>query len=339
MTDGVGQRWTLAAYPQGLPRESDFRLERFDLPRPKSGQALVRMRYHTVAPGVRAKLAGDTYAAQIRIGEPIVGYGVGTVELSEASGLAPGDHVVGELPWGTHALVDASAVQRIDPDIFESGAVPLAASIGVLGAPGLTAYFGLMRIGQAKTDETVLISSAAGAVGSIVGQIARIQGCHVIGIAGSSEKCAELEDVFGFDEALDYRSTPNLAESIAKTTASGVDLYFDNVGGDVTEAAIANMKLFGRVVVCGQTSDYNRAEPRGFRSMTQVITRRLMMRGFVVHDFTAEFGAVRKQLAQWLREGLLVHRANEIEGIDAAAAAFVGQFSGRGTNRPLIKVD
>lgn len=337
MTSSTTKRWTLQSHPVGEPKVTDFRLETFVLPAPLPGEALVRVQFHTVAPGVRAKLAGDTYTAQVKIGDVIPGYGVGIVEASNCPELAVGDRVVGELAWATHTLVRPAAVQLLDPGIFDRPETPLDAAIGVLGASGLTAYFGLLRIGQAKAGDTVLVSSASGAVGSCVGQIARILGCRTIGIAGSAEKCAELRQRFGFDAAVDYRAKGSLTEAIRAVAPEGIDLYYDNVGGDITEAAVANLKQFGRIVVCGQTSDYNRAEATGFRSMTQVITKRLTLRGFVVHDFSAEFAAARTQLAEWLREGRLVHRPAIQDGIESAAAAFVGQFSGQGATRPIIR--
>ena len=338
MLPNTPRRWTLRAYPVGEPRLTDFKLETFVLTEPLPGEVLVKVHFHTVAPGIRAKLAGDTYTAQVKIGDTIPGYGVGIVEASNCPELAVGDQVAGELAWSTHALVRPAAIQLLDPLIFNNSKIPLDAAIGVLGASGLTAYFGLLRIGQAKAGDTVLVSSASGAVGSIVGQIARIIGCRTIGIAGSAEKCAELQEYFGFDAAINYRAQGSLSEALHAAAPDGVDLYYDNVGGDIAEAAVDNLKLFGRVVVCGQTSDYNRAEAKGFRSMTQVITKRLTLRGFVVHDFSSESGAARAQLAQWLREGHLVHRATIEDGIGSAAEAFIGQFTGRGAGRPLIRV-
>ncbi|MGE0830749.1 MAG: NADP-dependent oxidoreductase [Hyphomonadaceae bacterium] len=331
-----GRRWVLAARPDGTPKGSDFALQRFSVEDPGPGQVLVRILYHTVAPGVRARLARETYAAMVQIGEGIPGNGVGVVAASRADGFAEGDLVSGELFWATHALVNPAAITRLDPKIFSD--LPPETSISLLGNAGLTAYFGLLRIGQAKKGDVVLVSSASGAVGSVVGQLARIKGCRVIGIAGSAEKCADLVDVLRFDDAVNYRAEPDLAAAIKMRAPEGVDIYFDNVGGEIADAAIANMKLFGRIVVCGQTSDYNRPTPRGLQGMTQVISRRLTLQGFIVHDFSKEFEAARGELASWLREGKLLHRPTIIDGIEGAVDAFVKQFEGGGGGRPLIRV-
>lgn len=338
MTLQKGQQWVVAARPDGMPVPSDFRLEDCVFAEPGPDKALVRIHYHTVAPGVRAKLAAETYTGQIPIGGVIPSNGVGVVIASNTSSLRVGDLVAGELGWATHMEVSPDAVQVLDPVVFGQADVPLEAAIGVLGVSGLTAYFGLLRIAHAEAGETVLVSSASGAVGSTVGQIARIIGCRVIGIASSKEKCAELKAVFGFDEAIDYRDTSDLRARIEQAAPNGVDVYFDNVGGEIADAAITSMKIFGRVVVCGQTSIYNQVDPRGLKSMTHVITRRLTLRGFVVHDFAHEFAQARGRLKDWLIEGQLVHRPTIRDGIATAVEAFVGQFSGGAAGRPIIKV-
>lgn len=338
MTLENGQQWVVAARPDGMPVSSDFRLEDCVFAEPGPGKALVRIHYHTVAPGVRAKLAAETYTGQIPIGGAIPSNGVGVVIASNAPSLKVGDVVAGELGWATHKEVAPDAVQVLDPEVFGQPGVPLEAAIGVLGVSGLTAYFGLLRVAHAKAGETVLVSSASGAVGSTVGQIARMTGCRTIGIASSNEKCTELKSVFGFDEAINYRDTADLRASIREAAPNGIDVYFDNVGGEIADAAIASMKLFGRVVVCGQTSDYNQVDPRGMKSMTHVITRRLTLSGFVVHDFADEFAQARGQMKDWLIEGKLVHRPTVRDGIATAVDAFVGQFSGTSAGRPLVKV-
>lgn len=333
----AARQWVLAERPSGLPKKSDFRLIDLDMPTKQTGKVLVRVHYHTVAPGVRARLAAETYAARIEIGDPIPGYGVGIVEWSGSPEFEPGDIVAGELAWATHALANPLALQKLDRTLFDDDEIPLHAAVGALGASGLTAYFGLLNIGEAQGSDTVLISSAAGAVGSMAGQIGKIMGCRVIGLAGTDEKCVELKTVYGFDEALNYRAQPDLAAAIGNAAPDGIDLYFDNVGGEISEAAIAAMKLFGRVVICGQISNYNNDQPTGFRSMNSLITKRLTMRGFIVHDFAKEFAAARIQIAQWLREGKLVHNATVVDRLDDAAEAFVGQFSAGGFDRPVIK--
>jgi NADPH-dependent curcumin reductase CurA len=332
-----GRRWILAARPQGLPARSDFRLQRFTVAEPATGEVAVRVAYHTVAPGVLPKLSGETYTAMVQIGDVIPGNGVGVIEASCHPDLRIGDRVAGELAWATHVVVRPESIQRLEPATFGAD-VPMESAVGTLGGAGLAAYFGLLRIGQAKPGQTVLVSSASGAVGSVVGQLARIRGCRVIGIAGSAHKCTDLVNSLGFDAAIDYKTHSDLAAAIRAQAPEGVDIYFDNVGGEISDAALLNMKLFGRVVVCGQTSEYQRVVPRGLLGMKQVITRRLTLQGFVVHDFAGEFEAARRELAGWMRAGLLLHRPTIVDGIEHAVDAFVKQFEAGGGGRPLVRV-
>jgi NADPH-dependent curcumin reductase CurA len=332
-----GRRWILAARPQGLPARSDFRLQQFTVAEPAAGEVVVRVAYHTVAPGVLPKLLGQTYTAMVQMGDVIPGNGVGVIEASRHPDFGVGDRVAGELAWATHVIARPESIQRLDPSTF-SADVPMESAVGTLGGAGLAAYFGLLRIGHPQPGQTVLVSSASGAVGSVVGQLARIKGCRVVGIAGSGQKCADLVNALRFDAAIDYKAESDLAGAIKMQAPEGVDIYFDNVGGEVSDAALVNMKLFGRVVVCGQTSDYQRVVPRGLLGMTQIITRRLTLQGFVVHDFASEFEAARRELAGWMRAGLLLHRPTVVEGIDNSVDAFVKQFEAGGGGRPLIRV-
>lgn len=332
----TGRRWTLARRPDGAPRASDFALEPFDLPQPGAGEILVAVSHHTVAPGVRARLAADTYAARVEIGEPIPGNGVGRVVASGDPRFVVGDRVSGELGWASHMLVPAGAVQPLDPQVFRDG-VPDEAAVGILGSSGLTAYFGLLDIAAAQPGEAVIVSSAAGAVGSAVGQVARIRGLRVIGIAGSAEKCADLVARLGFDAAVDYHEA-DLAAAIGRAAPEGAHIYFDNVGGRIADAAILNLAVGGRIALCGQTADYNAAAPRGLSTMVQLISRRITMRGFIVHDFADRFAKARREMAEWLRDGRLISAPTILDGLERAAEAFAGQFDGTGQARPLIRV-
>jgi NADPH-dependent curcumin reductase CurA len=337
MTELAAKRWLLRRPPNGAPRAEDFELATVRLAEPAEGEVRVRIAYHTVAPGVRAKLSGRTYTTQVMPGDPIPGVGVGIVETSRHPGFAPGDAVVGELGWATAALCGGTALQRLDPALFGDD-VPIEAAIGPLGPAGLTAYFGLREIGRAAAGETVLISSASGTVGSIAGQIAGIMGCRAVGIAGSADKAAVLVVDLGFAAAIDYRAATDLKTAIAAHCPSGVHVYFDNVGGEISDAALGNMRDFGRVIVCGQTSEYGRAEPRGIRAMTQVVSKRLTLRGFIVYDFAAEFAAARAEIAGWLRAGTLRHRPTIIDGIDKSADAFAGLFAANSPAAALVRV-
>jgi NADPH-dependent curcumin reductase CurA len=331
-----GMRWILARRPQGDPATADFALEEFTLEPPGKGKMNIRVEYHTIAPGIRPKLTGQTYAAMVQIGDPIPGVGVGLVEASDHPEFAVGDRVTGELGWATHTVSDGAGLRKLDKQVFDAS-IPSSAAVDVLGSSGLTAYFGLLRVGEARPGMTVLISSAAGAVGSAVGQFARILGCRVVGIAGSPEKSASLTDDFGFDASIDYRATPNLTAAIAANCPNGVDVYFDNVGGVVTDAAIRNMRIGGRIVICGQTSEYNLPEPRGVRAMTEVISRRLRLEGFIVYDFLEDFDAARAQIAGWLRDGRLKHLPTVIPGIEHAVDGFLARFTGAQGGRPIVQ--
>lgn len=331
------ERWVLARRPEGAPRPGDFALERFAPPAPQDGEIAVRVEFHTVAPGIRSKLTAKTYAAMVGIGEPIPGVGVGVVEASRHPGFAQGDRVTGELGWASYCVIAGAAVQKLDPAVFGDD-IPASAAVDVLGAPGLTAYFGLLRVGEAKAGDVVLVSSAAGSVGSVAGQIAALKGCDVVGIAGGPEKCADLA-AMGFADAVDYKARRDLAAAFAEARPNGYDLYFDNVGGETTDAAILNMREFARLVICGQTSEYNRQDPRGLRNITAFITRRLTMKGFVLYDFLRDFAAARAEMAGWLREGRLRHQPTIIPGVEHAVEAFLARFeSGQGGGRPLVKV-
>lgn len=329
-------QWVLATPVVEMPSSSNFSLVETDLPSPSDQKVLVEIRYHTVAPGIRARIGADTYAAKIEVGEIIPGMGVGVVLDSASALFEPGDLVVGQLAWATHAIVAASDITRIGGQYLKD--LPLHTALGAMGPSGLTAYFGLTDVLAIQPGETVVISSAAGSVGSAAGQIAKILGCHVIGIAGSKEKCRDLIENYGFDDALDYRSSKSLARDLNAKAPEGIDAYFDNVGGKISDAVIQNMKLFGRIAVCGQTSEYNKREPRGCRQMTSVITRRLTLRGFVVFDFQDQFDRALEHIRKWILSGAMQDSPNILTGIDLAVDGFVSQFSERSTGRLLVKI-
>ncbi|RYY25346.1 MAG: NADP-dependent oxidoreductase [Sphingomonadales bacterium] len=320
-------RWTLARPPKGMARLADFRLERFDVHEPRDGELLVNIRYHTVAPGVLAKLSGATYTAQVRPGDVIPGFAVGLVEASAAVGYVAGDIVVGDLGWATHAIVPATKVERLGASMFENSSVPLSAAVGLLGASGLAAFFGLTRVGNVRPGESVLVSSAFGAVGSAVGQFGRAIGCEMIGIAGSQEKCAALVARGGYKRAVAHTDT-RFKDELATLLPQGADLYFDNVGGAVSDAAFDRLVLHGRVVLCGQTSSYGGRSAGNSKGMTVAITRRLTLRGFVVHDYADEFGAARQMIATWMREGRIRDDTEVVAGIESAPTLFLRQFEG-----------
>ncbi|MGH8928965.1 MAG: zinc-binding dehydrogenase, partial [Acidimicrobiia bacterium] len=259
------QHWVLAQSPRGLPAATDFRLEEVDLPDLESDQVLVANRFISVDAGVRDRLSRDSYGRQTQAGEIIDGFSVGEVVESTHDLFTVGDRVTSGTGWRRHYISDGKGLLRLDPAIF-SPPIPDSAAIGVLGVSGLSAYFGLLRVARVWPSETVLVSSAAGTVGATAGQIARIHGCRVVGVAGGEERCRYVTTDLGFDECID-RHGPNLVTAIANACLDGVDVYFDNVGGELLDAALLSMNRGGRVAVAGQVSEYNLDEPRGARHL------------------------------------------------------------------------
>jgi NADPH-dependent curcumin reductase CurA len=331
------QRWVLAKRPDGVPAADCFRLEDMALPELQDGQALIRVDHISVDPGMRSRLSGDSYAPALPIGAPIESAGVGKVVQSHNAKLKEGTLVWGGFGWQTHFVSDGRGIQALDPEIYK-GAIKPTAAIGVFGIPGLTAFFGLFEIGKPKEGNVVLVSSAAGTVGATAGQIAKLQGCTVIGLAGSDAKCAYLKEI-GFDVAINYKTAGDLAAAFKAAAPKGIDIYFDNVGAETLDAAIVNMRRHGRIVVSGQISEYNQAErPRGIRHTLPFITQRLKMEGLVVYDYGVQFNEARAQMAEWVRAGKLSYREEIIEGIENTPSAFAGLFSGESFGRRLVHV-
>ena len=286
------KRWVLASRPEGKPRPENFRLEDVTLADPGAHEILIRTEFHSVDPGMRGRLSGDSYTAALPVGDTIDSAMIGVVEASNNAKFAVGERVTGGFGWVTHALSNGRGVQKLAPEMFH-GAVRPTAAIGVLGIPGLTSYFGLLALGEPKAGDTVLISSAAGTVGASAGQIAKMKGARVIGIAGGQAKCDYVKGL-GFDDCFSYRGA-DLKAAIKEHCPDGIDIYFDNVGGAMLDAAIVNMKEHGRIVISGQVSEYNRAEDDlvGIRNVTRFITHRLRMEGLVVFDYFKRFREAR----------------------------------------------
>lgn len=314
----------------------DFRLESAPIPDPLEGEILVRVDYVSIDPGMRSRLTKDSYAPALALGTVIESAGVGTVVKSRNPKFAEGALVSGGFGWQSHLLSNGRGVVRLDANLFD-GKVPPTTAIGVLGVPGLTAYFGLLDLGSPKAGETVLISSAAGTVGATAGQIAKIIGLTAIGIAGGKEKCAYARGL-GFDHCIDHKAAPDITAAIRNAAHKGVDIYFDNVGAATLDAAIANMNARGRIVVSGQIAEYNAAEPRGIRNTLDFIPKRLRMEGLVVFDYAARFAEAQTQLATWIREGRLHFHETVKPGLESAPSAFAGLFSGDALGRVLVKL-
>lgn len=321
--------------PVGMPVESDFELVEVTVPGPTSGELLVKNLYMSVDPYMRGRMIDrKSYVPPFQIGAVLDGGAVGEVLESNSDAFEVGDHVLSMNGWREYFVSPASALQKID-----GSAAPLSAYLGVLGMPGLTAYVGLLDIGQPKTDETVFVSGAAGAVGSVVCQIARKKGCRVVGTAGSQEKVDWLVEVAGVDVALNYRTSDNLHRSLRKACPDGVDVYFDNVGGDHLEAALGLMNDHGRIVACGGISAYNATEPPpGPRNLFQMITKRLLWKGFIVTDHLDRFPTFVREAASWIADGSLQWRETVHEGIESAPQAFLGLFTGGNVGKMLVRL-
>ncbi|MFD5470464.1 NADP-dependent oxidoreductase [Streptomyces sp. NPDC127105] len=331
----INREWHLLSRPVGWPKPEDFALVEAEVPQPGEGQVLVRNEYLSVDPYMRGRMnAAKSYAEPYELGRPMRGGAVGEVVASEAEGIAVGDHVLHFGGWREYAAVNGRGAVKVDP-----AAAPLPAYLGVLGMTGLTAYAGLLRIASFKEGDAVFVSGAAGAVGGQAGQIARLKGAsRVIGSAGSDEKVRLLTEEYGFDAAFNYRNGP-VAEQLKAAAPDGVDVYFDNVGGEHLEAAIGSLNLGGRIAVCGMISGYNNTEPApGPRNLARLIQTRGRIQGFLVgdhYDLQPEFV---REVGAWVRSGELKYRETVVEGIEHTLEAFLGVLRGDNTGKMIVKL-
>jgi NADPH-dependent curcumin reductase CurA len=329
----------LARRPEGMPVAADFRVEARQMPPLAAGRIMVEVLYTTANPGSRGRLSGGAgYARPLNLGETMEGPSIGRVIESKNPDFAVGDLLWGLSGWAEHLQVSGRGMQKIPKDTKH-----LSAWAGILNIPGLTAYFGLRDVGAAKAGETVLISSAAGAVGATAGQIARIMGCKVIGIASGDERRRWLRDEARFDAVIDRRNAADidsLASQIAAVAPDGIDVYFDNVGGYVLDAAIGAMKQRGRIVVCGQLADYNAAPDQryGTRKVYEFIGKRLRMEGLVVFDFADRYAKAHADMIGWIGSGELKYREHVVDGLDALPELFCAQLRGEIIGRPLARL-
>ncbi|MCP5118216.1 MAG: NADP-dependent oxidoreductase [bacterium] len=325
----------LASRPKGFPSESDFRLVESPVPEPKEGELLLRVIYLSVDPYMRGRMRDSkSYAEPVGIGDVMVGGTVAEVVESRHPGFRQGEIVEAYLGWQEYGISDGKGLRKVDPAL-----APVSTALGVLGMPGLTAYFGLLDLGRPKAGETVLVSGAAGAVGSVAGQIAKIPGCRVVGIAGSDEKVRYVVEEIGFDAAFNYKNHKDYPGKLAELCPEGIDVYFDNVGGRITDAAIVNLKLKARVAICGQISQYNLAKPElGPRLLFHLIVKRARMEGFLVLDYADRFAEGARQMAEWLKQGKLRYREQVVDGIENAPAAFLDMMRGGNIGKQLVRV-
>ncbi|MFD8078151.1 NADP-dependent oxidoreductase [Streptomyces sp. NPDC059718] len=329
------REWHLVARPHGWPKPEDFALRETEVPEPGPGEILVRNLFVSVDPYMRGRMNdAKSYAEPYRLDKPMHGGAVGRVVASGAEGFAPGDHVLHFLGWREYALVNAETAVKVDPDL-----APLSTYLGVLGMTGLTAYAGLLRVAGLKEGDAVFVSGAAGAVGSQVGQIAKLKGAsRVIGSAGSDEKVKLLVEEYGFDAAFNYKDGP-VAEQLAAAAPDGIDVYFDNVGGEHLEAAIGALNLRGRVAVCGMIALYNATEPApGPRNLSRLIQNRLRIEGFLVGDHYDLQPQFVQEVGGWIREGRLRYRETVVDGIENNLEAFLGVLRGDNTGKMLVRL-
>ncbi|MFW6000405.1 MAG: NADP-dependent oxidoreductase [Halorubrum sp.] len=331
----TNREWLLAERPKGEPDPDCFELRETDVPSPAPGELLVRTRFLSVDPYMRGRMRDvESYAEPWDVGDALRGGVVGEVVESESDAYDAGDLVTGEGRWADYATLDADDVAPVDPSI----AAP-EAYLGVLGMPGRTAYFGLLEVGDPKPGDTVVVSGAAGAVGSVVGQIAKRNGCRVVGFAGSDEKTDWLTDDLGFDAGINYKTTEDYRAALDEAAPDGVDVYFDNVGGPITDAVFTELNLDARVAVCGQIAHYNDEEtPTGPRKLPGLIPVRAKVEGLLVSDFATRFGEASERLGRWVASGDLKHRETVVEGLANAPDAFLGLFSGDNIGKQVVRV-
>lgn len=332
----MNKQITLAARPKGFPKDSDFKLVETAILDPNEGEVLVRVTYLSVDPYMRGMMneAGSGYAPAIPLGGVMAGGAVGQVIKSRDPRFQPGDYAEGRLGWQEYAIARSEDLRKIDPSI-----APVSTALGVLGMPGLTAYFGLLEIAHPKAGETVVVSGAAGAVGSLAGQIAKIHGCRVVGIAGSDDKVRYVTRNLGFDAAFNYKSTSDYNAKLKEFCPNCIDVYFDNVGGPITDAVMRRINTRARISVCGQISQYNLEEPpQGPNYFMALLVRQARAEGFLVFQFAARYKEGIARMAQWLKEGKLKYHEDVVEGIERAPDAFIGMLRGENTGKRLVKV-
>lgn len=331
----INREWHLLSRPVGWPKPEDFALVETEVPTPGEGQVLVRNTYLSVDPYMRGRMsAAKSYAEPYRLGAAMLGGAVGEVIASNADGIAVGDHVLHYLGWREYAAVDAAQAVKVDPE-----AAPLSAYLGVLGMTGLTAYAGLLRTASFKEGDAVFVSGAAGAVGSQVGQLARLKGAsRVVGSAGSDDKVRLLVEEYGFDAAFNYRNGP-VAEQLRTAAPDGIDVYFDNVGGEHLEAAVGALNLRGRIAICGMISVYNNTEPApGPRNLARLIQTRGRIEGFLVGDHYDLQPQFVREVGPWVAAGQLKYRETVVQGIENNLEAFLGVLRGDNTGKMLVKL-
>ncbi|KQT61849.1 MULTISPECIES: NADP-dependent oxidoreductase [unclassified Aureimonas] len=334
------RRILLASRPEGAPKPENFKIETGAIPEPAEGEVLLETLYLSLDPYMRGRMSdAKSYAAPVEVGAVMEGGTVSRVARTRHPGFAEGDIVLSHSGWQSHALSDGRGLRKLDP----AGQAPVSTALGVLGMPGFTAYAGLLSIGRPKAGETVVVAAASGAVGSVVGQIAKIKGARAVGIAGGAEKCAFVRDELGFDAVVDHRA-PDFQEKLAEACPKGIDVYFENVGGAVWDAVFPLLNSFARVPVCGLIAQYN--DVPGSRSgpdrlpatMRQVLSRSLTLRGFIQTEFIDQREEFLRDVGGWIGDGRLKYREDVVDGLENAPEAFIGLLEGRNFGKLVVRV-
>jgi NADPH-dependent curcumin reductase len=333
MAAAVNRQVLLKSRPDGAPGLDNFEFAQRPVPEPGDGEVLMRNRYLSLDPYMRGRMsAAKSYAKPVEIGDPMVGGTVGEIVASRNAKFVAGDTVLGYGGWQDYAISGGVGLRKLDP-----AAAPVTTALGVLGMPGMTAYAGLLEIGQPRPGETVVVAAASGAVGSVVGQIAKIKECRAVGIAGGADKCRYVVEELGFQACVDHRAA-DLARQLEAACPAGIDVYFENVGGAVQQAVWPLLNDFARIPVCGLVAQYNATTPMPGPDMFSVLRKRLTLRGFIVTDFAAKEADFVREASAWVLSGLLKYREDVIDGLENAPAAFLGLLQGKNFGKLLVKI-
>jgi NADPH-dependent curcumin reductase CurA len=333
MASSINRQVLLKSRPEGAPSLDNFELVEKPRPDPSEGEVLMRTLYLSLDPYMRGRMSdAKSYAKPAEIGQPMLGATVAEIVASRNPSYAMGDIVLGYGGWQEYAVSNGAGLRKLDPN-----RAPVSTALGVLGMPGMTAYVGLLEIGQPKPGETVVVAAASGAVGSVVGQIAKIRGCRAVGIAGGREKCRFVADEIGIDACVDHRAS-DFAKKLEAACPSGIDVYFENVGGPVQQTVWPLLNDFARIPVCGLIAQYNAKNPMPGPDMFSVLRKRLLLRGFIVWDFRAKEADFLRDAGEWVRTGRLKYREDIVEGLEKAPAAFLGLLQGKNFGKMLVNI-
>ena len=334
MPNNINRQIKLVSRPVNYPMESDFSLVESPMPQPGEGEVLIQSLWLSLDPYMRGRMRDErSYATPVELGQVMVGGVAGRIIQSRTPAFREGEIVEGSLGWQEYAVSDGRNLRRVD-----LGLGPLSTALGILGMPGMTAYFGFLNIGQPRTGDTVVVSAASGAVGQVVGQISKIMGCRTVGLAGTSEKIDYIVNELGFDAGINYK-TENVVSALAAACPLGIDVYFDNVGGVITDAVIEQLNVGGRISICGSISQSNLEEPEpGPRNLGLLVRKQARAEGFLVGQFNNHFEEGRQRIAGWMKEGRIKYREDVVEGLENAPRAFIGMMKGENVGKLLIKV-